>query len=210
MVSVARAEHAGSAVNQRVLSLAGLIREDWGVHKRDWTQPGFRALAVYRFGHWLDREAGHGAIRGPVRRVLQRFHLMLFRYARNRYGIELHATTTIGRRVRFAHQSGIVISPNAKIGDDCLIRQNVTIGGPSDERWHEAPVLGRRVHVGSGAVLIGAITIGDGARIGPNAVVMMDVPPAASVFSVSPRMITNTHVGQEGTTVQRAARTRSR
>jgi len=208
MLSVARAEHASGAIGQRVLGLVAQIREDWEIHQRDWTQPGFRALAIHRFGHWIQSEAGHGLVRGPVRRVLQRLHLMMFRYARNRYGIELHPATAIGQRVRFVHQSGIVISPKAVIGDDCLIRQNVTIGGPSEERWHEAPILGRRVHVGSGAVLIGAITIGDGARIGPNAVVMTDVPAFASVFVVSPRVMAIRH-GEPATTMPRFSRSGS-
>jgi serine O-acetyltransferase len=75
------------------------------------------------------------------------------------------------------------------IGDDCVIRQNATIGALGGERPLEAPRLGRGVQVGVGAVILGPVTIGDGARIGPNAVVMTDVPAGATVFVNPPRMM---------------------
>ena len=87
------------------------------------------------------------------------------------------------------HQSGIVVHANAVIGDECFIRQNVTIGATSFERADEAPTLGRGVSVGCGAVILGGITIGDRAKIGPNAVVMVDVPADTSVFVSAPRML---------------------
>jgi serine O-acetyltransferase len=113
----------------------------------------------------------------------------MFRYARNHYGIELPASAVLGRRVVIAHQNGIVIHPNAVIGDDCVIRHNVTIGAINFDLIDHAPKLGRGVHVGCGAVIMGPISIGDGARIGPNAVVITDVPAGASVFVSAPRMV---------------------
>jgi serine O-acetyltransferase len=165
--------------------LARLVREDWEVHFRDWTQPGFRAIAVHRFGTWI-----YQLRRGPVRSVLLRVHRTMFRYVRNHYGIELPVTAVVGRRVVIGHQSGIVIHANAVIGDECFLRQNVTIGAMTLERSEEAPTLGRGVSVGCGAVVLGGITIGDRAKIGPNAVVMMDVPADTSVFVSTPRMLT--------------------
>jgi serine O-acetyltransferase len=165
--------------------LAHQIREDWQTHFRDWTLPGFRALAIYRLGAWLTHD-GRGSL---VHGFLRRLHLALFRYARNQYGIELPASATIGRRVIIAHQNGIVIHSNAVIGDECVIRHNVTIGAVNLDLIAHAPKLGRGVHVGCGAVLMGPISIGDGARIGPNTVVITDVPPGASVFASAPRMI---------------------
>lgn len=157
--------------------LARLIREDWEINFRDWTLPGFRAVAVHRFGTWVDQLR-----RTPIRFVLRRVHRTMFRYVRNHYGIELPVTASVGRRVLIGHQSGIVIHSHAIIGDECIIRQNVTIGGTTWERGHETPTLGRGVSVGCGAVILGNITIGDRATIGPNAVVMTDVPADASVF----------------------------
>jgi serine O-acetyltransferase len=164
--------------------LARLIREDWEVHFRDWTQPGFRAVAVHRFGTWV-----HQLRRGLVRSVLLRVHRTMFRYVRNHYGIELPVTALIGRRVVFGHQTGIVVHASAVIGDECFIRQNVTIGAMTLER-DEAPTLGRGVSVGCGAVILGGIRIGDRARIGPNTVVMIDVPADTAVFVSTPRMLT--------------------
>ena len=117
------------------------IREDWATHYRDWTAAGFRAVAVHRFGSWVRQQSGHGLVRGPLRRLLSRLHLMMFRYVRNHYGIELPVEAIIGRRVLIAHQSGIVIHFNAVIGDDCVLRQNITIGALNTDRPKEAPRL---------------------------------------------------------------------
>jgi len=114
----------------------------------------------------------------------------MYRYVRNHYGIELPATTKVGRRLLLGHQSGIVIHPHAEIGDDCMIRQNVTIGAATPDRvLQEAPTLGNGVQVGVGAVIVGRVTIGDGVRIGPTAVVLTNVAAGASVFVVPPRII---------------------
>jgi serine O-acetyltransferase len=177
-------------VPRRLRPLVMQIREDWKSHYSDWTLPGFRAVAVHRIGTWVERESGHGLVRGPIKLLARRMHVMMFRYVRNQYGIELPHTITLGRRVILGHQSGIVIHPYATIGDDCVIRQNVTIGALNAERVGEAPVIGRRVELGAGAAILGRVTIGDGSRIGPHAVVMTDVPPGSTVFVNPPRMIT--------------------
>jgi serine O-acetyltransferase len=165
------------------------LREDWRTHYMDWTQPGFRAIVAHRFGSWVQAESGRGFVRGPLKWLLRRMHLSMFRYVRNQYGIELPATAIVGRRVLIGHQSGIVIHESAAIGDDCVIRQNVTIGALNGERGDESPVIGKRVELGAGATIIGPVTIGDGARIGPHSVVMTDVPAGATVFVNPPRMI---------------------
>ena len=165
------------------------LQEDWSVHERDSTRPGFRAVAVHRFGnyvrnYWLMKRRSRF-----LGRLLWSLYQSLYRRVRNRYGIEVYHTTKLGRRVVFGHQNGIVIHPNAEIGDDCLIRQNVTIGAVTDARSHEAPKLGSGVRVGCGAVIVGNVTIGDGAIIGPNTVIMSNVPPGARVFAESPRVM---------------------
>jgi serine acetyltransferase len=177
-------------VPRRLQMLVLQLREDWGCHERDWTLPGFRAVAVHRIGSWVRHESGHGLVRGPIRIALSRLHTIMYRYVRNRYGIELPHTVILGRRVIVGHQNGIVIHPYATIGDDCVIRQNVTIGALNLERVKEAPVIGRRVELGAGATILGSVTIGDGSRIGPHSVVMTDVPPGSTVFVNPPRMIT--------------------
>ena len=165
-------------------SLFEQIHDDWIAHGRDWTRPGFRAIAVHRFGNWrLDIQAR--ILRAPFT-VLYRF---LFRHVRNVYGIELPHSTTVGRRVVFEHQSGIVIHGNCVIGDECIIRQGVTLGNRDWETRSEAPRLESRVNVGAGAKVLGAVTIGTGATIGANAVVLSDVPPGATVVGVPARVL---------------------
>jgi serine O-acetyltransferase len=161
------------------MRLFGVLREDWQAHGRDWTKPGFRALAVHRFGNWRMRIEPRW-LRAPLS-VLYR---CLFRFVRNVYGIELPYSAQIGRRVIFEHQHGIVVHGNSRIGDDCVIRHGVTLGNRSDEQRFDAPVLGRAVSVGAGAKILGAVSIGDNARIGANAVVLSDVPSGAKAFGV--------------------------
>lgn len=166
------------------LELYRQIREDLSVHYGEWDRPGFRALAVHRLGAMLkDRN------RGVLWRLLSLLHRFMFRYIRNHYGIELPATTIVGRRFHIGHQHGIVIHPNAEFGDDCVIVQNVTIGNVAVGRKNSGPKFGHRVEFGAGAVILGAITIGDDVRIGPNAVVISDVPAGSRVFVETPRMI---------------------
>jgi serine O-acetyltransferase len=101
----------------------------------------------------------------------------------------MHETAKVGRRFLVGHQSGIVIHFNSEFGDDCVIRQNVTIGAAGVGRINDGPKFGHRVDIGAGAVIVGKVKVGDDARIGPNAVVMTDVPAGATVFVDAPRMI---------------------
>jgi serine O-acetyltransferase len=157
-----------------------LIRGDWIANERSITRPGFHALMVHRAGSWI-----MGLPRLP-KLLLAPFYAIPFWFVRNFYGIELPHRTRVGQRFCLAHQSGIVIHPYAVIGDDCLIRQNVTIGAAAKV---EAPKIGNRVEIGAGAVLVGGITVGDDVRIGPNAVVMMNVPSNSAVVVQPPRVV---------------------
>lgn len=152
------------------MTLIKQIKEDWVNHGKDWTKPGFRALAFHRFGNW--RMTVPSKILRSSLSIIYRF---LYRKARNIYGIELPYTTQIGRGVIIEHQHGIVIHGNAVIGDNCIIRQGVTVGNRYMNRPTEAPIIGNNVNIGAGATLLGKITIGDNTNIGANAVVIHDI-----------------------------------
>nr|WP_321465556.1 serine O-acetyltransferase [uncultured Desulfobulbus sp.] len=157
------------------LHFCRLIHEDWIAHGKDWRKPGFRAVAVYRFGVWR-MTIPWLVLRAPFS-ILYR---MLFRFMRNFYGIELPYSVQLGRRVVIEHQHGIIVHGAAVIGDDCILRQGVTIGNRTLDKPHEAPIIEQGVNVGAGAKILGNITIGQGASIGANAVVLRDVPPKAT------------------------------
>ena len=168
-------------------ALWALIREDLAMANGQFTRPGFQALAVYRFGVWK-----HGVSPTIVRMPLTAIYRLSSIFVRNVYGIELKLETPIGRRVRFTHQHGVTVAKNAAIGDDCTIRQMVTIGQHAqgeDGLALPGPQIGNRVMVGVGAVVTGSITIGDDAVIGPNAVVMWDVPEGAMVTATPSRIM---------------------
>lgn len=171
------------------LSFWEQIQEDFRAHGYDWTLPGFRAVAVHRFGVWR-MKVQPKFLRAPLS-VLYR---MLFRKIRNGYGIELPYTVTLGRRVVIEHQGAIVIHGYSTIGDDCIIRQGVTLGNRYLDRPLDAPKLGKRVNVGAGAKIFGDITIGDDVNIGANAVVLSDIPPRATAVGIPAKVITKSFV----------------
>ena len=159
--------------------LLATIREDWQAHGRDWTRPGFRTIAVHRFGNWRMR------IRSRlVRAPLSLIHRVLERHCRNVYGIELPWSVRVGRGVVIEHQGGIVVHGASVIGDRCIIRQNCTLGIRRMDALADAPVLGHGVQLGAGAVVLGRVHLGDGAMVGANAVVMQDVPAGALAIGV--------------------------
>ena len=156
-----------------------LIKEDWVANGKDWTKPGFRALAVYRFGVWRSSLPSK-LLRAPLS-IIYRF---LFRRVRNGYGIELPYSAKIGRRVVIEHQSGIVVHGNCEIGDESVIRQGVTLGNRYLDKPYDAPKLGLGVNVGAGAKLLGGISLGDYSSVGANAVVLKDVPAGVTVVGI--------------------------
>ena len=160
-----------------------LVKEDHLTNGKDWTRPGFRAMFMYRFGVW--RMGLPGVFRMPMSVIYRWMH----RRVRNRYGIELHYTAKIGRRFRIAHQGAIVIHEHATIGDDCTIRQGVTIGS-TGEYSMQGPTLGDNVDVGAGAMILGKVKIGDNVRIGANSVIMMNVPANSMAVAPPARIIT--------------------
>jgi serine O-acetyltransferase len=159
------------------------IQEDWIAHGKDWTKPGFRAVAIHRFGVW------RMGIKSRVLRLpFSLLYNMMFRRVRNHYGIELPYSVKLGRRVVVEHQGNIVVHGNCEIGDDCILRQGMTLGIRHIDRLSEAPKLGNRVNVGAGAKAFGAIVIGDDVNIGANAVVLCDVPAGATAVGIPARI----------------------
>jgi len=170
----------------REYSFQGLyerILEDFDANGRDITRCGFQAIAAYRFGVWIL------GLPRVVRLLLLPFYAVMYLWVRNIYGIEISYRARIGRRFRIAHQGGIVIHPCAQIGDDCLIRHNVTIGATGAGPWTDAPILGNGVEVGCGATILGKIRIGDCARIGPQALVLRNVPAGGMAVSEPARIL---------------------
>lgn len=139
--------------------------------------PGLHALAFHRAAHGL-----HGmGLKLPAR--------MLSQLGRWLTGIEIHPAATIGKRLFIDHGFGVVIGETAVIGDDVTIYHDVTLGGTSLSAGPRHPRLGNHVIVGAGAQLLGPIYVGDGARIGSNAVVIADVPAHATVVGVPARQV---------------------
>ena len=104
-------------------------------------------------------------------------------------GIEIHPGATIGRRVFIDHGMGVVIGETAEIGDDCTLYHGVTLGGTSWKAGKRHPTLGKGVVIGAGAKILGPILVGDGAKIGSNAVVVRDVPPGATAVGIPARIL---------------------
>lgn len=103
-------------------------------------------------------------------------------------GIFLPYTVRVGRRVRLDHFGGMILVADS-IGDDVVIRQTTTFGIARVSDLHARPVIGNRVDISAGAVIVGAITVGDGAVIGANAVVTKSVPPGAVAAGVPARIV---------------------
>jgi serine O-acetyltransferase len=162
-----------------LLSMLSQIKRDWEAHGKDWTKPGFRAVAVHRFGNWRT-EIDSRVLRAPLTLAYR----SMYRHCRNHYGIELPYSVQLGDQVVFEHQGGVVIHGDAVIGDRCILRQGVTLGIKNTSEPHKAPVLAHGVDVGAGAVILGAVHVGEGACIGANAVVLQDVPAGAVAVGV--------------------------
>ncbi|HEY9642032.1 MAG TPA: serine acetyltransferase [Coleofasciculaceae cyanobacterium] len=174
----------GDSVGKDGLTLWQQIKEDWQAHGCDWSKPGFRAIAVYRFGVWR-MQVEPKIMRAP----LSLLYRSLYRKIRNGYGIDLPYTVKLGRRVVIEHQNGIIIHGYSEIGDDSIIRQGVTLGNRYLDRPFDAPKLGARVNVGAGAKILGGVTLGDGASVGANAVVLSDIPAGQTAVGIPAKII---------------------
>lgn len=140
--------------------------------------PGLHALVLHRRAHWF---WNHGF------KWLGRF---VSHVARGLTGIEIHPGAKIGQNVFFDHAMGVVVGETAEIGDGCTIYQGVTLGGTSLYKGAKRhPTLGKNVVVSAGAKVLGGFVVGDGAKIGSNAVVIKPVPPGATAVGIPARII---------------------
>lgn len=141
------------------------------------TYSGLHAVLMYRVAHWFYKKKLF-----TVARVISQT-------ARFFTGIEIHPGAKIGRGFFIDHGSGVVIGETAEIGDNCLIYQNVTLGGTGKEKGKRHPTLGNNVMVGAGARVLGPFKVGDNAKIAANAVVLEEVPPNCTAVGVPARIV---------------------
>jgi len=139
--------------------------------------PGFHAILLHRLAHRLYC-AGIP--------LLPRFISQIGRFLT---GIEIHPGATIGRRFFIDHGAGVVIGETSEIGDDVLIYQGVTLGGTGKEKGKRHPTLGNHVVVGTGAKVLGSITVGDYVKIGAGSVVIRPVPDHSTVVGIPGRVV---------------------
>jgi serine O-acetyltransferase len=139
--------------------------------------PGLHAVMVYRVANWLWR---HGF--PLLGRLVSNFGLLVT-------GIEIHPGAKIGARLFIDHGSGVVIGGTAEIGDDVTLYQGVTLGGTKLHQGKRHPTLENGVIVGAGARVLGPFTVGAGARIGANAVVLSEVPKGVSMVGIPARPV---------------------
>ena len=139
--------------------------------------PGVHAVLMHRAAHWLWQ-------RGWL--VTARFLSQLARWLT---GIEIHPGAKIGRRLLIDHGMGVVIGETAEVGDDVTLYQGVTLGGVSLDPGKRHPTVEDEVVIGAGAAVLGPFTVGKGARVGSNAVVLSEVPAGATVVGIPARPV---------------------
>ena len=154
------------------------LRDEWHTYERDPWRQGLWVMLVYRFGRWR-----YGLRWRPARRLGSFAYKWLKIASQILTGIDLPCEAQVGDRLRIDPYGGIVISGDAVIGDDVVLRNGVTIG-LRRTGVRGAPRIGNRVDIGAGAKILGSITIGDGACIGANAVVLHDVPAGAIAVGI--------------------------
>ena len=139
--------------------------------------PGLHAIWFHRLAHGLYQKKWYTTAR------------LVSHVSRWFTGIEIHPGAQIGRRLFIDHGMGVVIGETSEIGDDCLIYKGVVLGGTTLVKKKRHPTIGNRVIIGSNSTVLGAITIGDGARIGSGSVVVKPVPSGATVVGVPGRIV---------------------
>lgn len=166
---------------ERVKEDIGAIRDRDPALRNTWeaitAYPGLHAIWFHRLAHWCWTHD----MKWPAR--------MISHFSRWVTGIEIHPGAILGRRFFIDHGMGVVIGQTTEIGDDCTIYQGVTLGGTSWSPGKRHPTLANNVVVGAGAKVLGPFTVGEGARIGSNAVVVKEVPPGCTAVGVPGKLV---------------------
>lgn len=139
--------------------------------------PGLHAIWIHRIAHFFWNKGSK-----TLARIISHINRLLT-------GIEIHPGAKIGRRFFIDHGMGVVIGETTEIGDDVLIYQGVVLGGTSLKKEKRHPTIGNNVVIGAGAILLGPIKVGDGAKIGAGSVVIKDVPEGTTVVGVPARAV---------------------
>ncbi len=169
--------------NPSDISLGALIAEDFRTHDRDLFAQGFWVLFWHRFGNWR-----MGIRTWVLRLPASILYKVMAKLCEWVCGIYLPYTVHVGRRVRLEHFGGMILVAHT-IGDDVIIRQNTTFGISGLDDLTGRPIIGNKVEIGAGAVIIGRIHVGYRAIVGANAVVVRDVPPSAVVGGIPARLL---------------------
>ena len=170
-------------MNPRDIGYWALIAEDFETHDRNFFAQGFWALFWHRFGNWrMSLKAK--VLRAPMTLVYR----VMYKLTQWLCGIDLPFSVVVGRRVKLEHFGGMILVAD-QIGNDVIIRQNITLGNPGDTRQEQRPIIEDGASLGGGAVIIGAVTVGRDAVVGANAVVNKDVPAGAIVGGVPAKII---------------------
>lgn len=170
-------------LNPAELSFLELLREDYRTYDRSLLELGLWAVWTHRFGNWR-MGIGSKVLRAPFSLLYKLAYYWITWF----WGIKLDYTVKLGRRVRLWHHGGMILGAR-EIGDDVHIRQNTTLGLANRRDLNAKPIVGNGVEIGTGAVIVGYITIGDGAIVGANAVVTKDVPPYTLVGGVPAKFV---------------------
>ncbi len=139
--------------------------------------PGVHATLYHRLAHFF------------YCRHLKFLARLVSQWSRFWTGIEIHPGAKIGRRLVIDHGMGIVIGETAEVGDDCLIYHGVTLGGTGKDQGKRHPTIGNNVLISTGAKVLGPFTVGDGARIAANAVVLSEIPAGATAVGVPAQVV---------------------
>lgn len=170
----ARTKRAGKAV-----PLISATEPDWSRERKtffEWAPSRSLLAAIRSYQRWQGRW-------GPAGIVMRKWAIARHRIWSIVTGCDIPVTAKIGGGLLLPHPNGVVVHPDAVIGPNCLLFQQVTVGAVGSG----IPVLGGHVDVGAGAKILGSVTVGDHAKIGANAVVLDDVPAGAVAVGIPAR-----------------------
>lgn len=157
------------------------IRRDFKRHGSKLSEPGVWVMAVYRFGRWKN------TLPKPARWVAHKIYRVGFLTTNMTLGCHVPDGVEFGEDPHFVHAKDVLMHPHVKLGDRVGMMHAVTLATTVERPG--APVVGNDVFIGAGAVVVGPVKIGDGARIAPNSLVINDVPAGATAIGVPARIV---------------------